>query len=571
MEKLVKHNYRVPFAIAHPELLKEWAFEKNIDVSPFVITAGSSKKVWWKCSVCGFEWETKIYTRHEGKGCPRCAIEHKVSFPEKAIFFYLQKYYQVVENQKFLEINNMELDIFIPKIKIAVEYDGGRWHQNVERDLKKDLLCKNAGIAIIHIRDPYCPELTNTSSKSIHLSNYSDKELEKAIKLLCSYIGIKSVDVDIDRDRIEIYKLLQLRKKNNSLAIKNPVLAKEWNYKRNTGLSPESISWKSRKKVWWKCSICGYEWQAALNGRSRGDGCPACAGLVLLSGFNDLQTKFPDIAKEWHPTKNFPLKPNNVIFNSFEKVWWKCSVCGFEWQAVINNRVYRHFNCKRCSALLTGKANSIPKNEKHSLLSNNLLLQEWNYERNEKVDFKDIAVNSNKKVWWKCSVCGYEWQAFISNRNRGAGCPVCKNRRVISGVNDLVTTDPEMAKDWDYSKNDILPNSITNNSSKKVWWKCHTCGYEWQASPNSRKGCKKCSYITRALKLMKPQKGESLEEVFPEVAKKWDFSKNVNYGPSQVKPKSGKKVWWRCNKCGYEWEERIQQMTERGNCPNCKS
>ena len=304
MEKLVKHNYRVPFAIAHPELLKEWAFEKNIDVSPFVITAGSSKKVWWKCSVCGFEWETKIYTRHEGKGCPRCAIEHKVSFPEKAIFFYLQKYYQVVENQKFLEINNMELDIFIPKIKIAVEYDGGRWHQNVERDLKKDLLCKNAGIAIIHIRDPYCPELTNTSSKSIHLSNYSDKELEKAIKLLCSYIGIKSVDVDIDRDRIEIYKLLQLRKKNNSLAIKNPVLAKEWNYKRNTGLSPESISWKSRKKVWWKCSICGYEWQAALNGRSRGDGCPACAGLVLLSGFNDLQTKFPDIAKEWHPTKN---------------------------------------------------------------------------------------------------------------------------------------------------------------------------------------------------------------------------------------------------------------------------
>lgn len=70
---------------------------------------------------------------------------------------------------------------------------------------------------------------------------------------------------------------------------------------------------------------------------------------------------------------------------------------------------------------------------------------------------------------------------------------------------------------------------------------------------------------------MKPQKGESLEEVFPEIAKKWDFAKNDKFKPSQVKPKSGKKVWWRCNVCGYEWEEVIQQMTERGKCPNCKS
>ena len=310
-----------------------------------------------------------------------------------------------------------------------------------------------------------------------------------------------------------------------------------------------------------------------MSGRSSGDGCPACAGLALLSGFNDLQTKYPDIAKEWHPTKNYPLKPDNVIFNSFEKVWWKCSVCGFEWQAVINNRVYRHFKCKRCSALSTGKSNSIPKNENSSLLSNSLLISEWNYDKNGKVDFKDVAVNSNKKVWWKCNTCGYEWQAAISKRNKGTGCPVCKNRQVISGVNDLLTTNPEMANDWDYSKNVISPNSITNNSSKKVWWKCRVCGYEWQASPNSRRGrgCKKCSYVTRALKLMKPQKGESLEEVFPEIAKKWDFVKNDKFKPSQVKPKSGKKVWWRCNVCGYEWEEVIQQMTERGKCPNCKS
>lgn len=247
MEKLIKHTKRASLALEHPELLKEWNFEKNIDVSPFVVTAGSSTKVWWKCSVCGFEWQTKIYTRHEGKGCPRCAIEYKVSFPEKAIFFYLQKYYQVLVNQKLPEINNMELDIFIPKHKIAVEYDGGRWHQSIERDLKKDLLCKNAGIFLFHIRDQYCPELTNTSSKSIYLSNYSDKELEKAIIKLCSFLGLNSVDVDINRDRTEIFKLLQLRKKESSLAKKNPDLAQEWNYDKNTGLSPESISWKSRK------------------------------------------------------------------------------------------------------------------------------------------------------------------------------------------------------------------------------------------------------------------------------------------------------------------------------------
>ena len=55
----------------------------------------------------------------------------------------------------------------------------------------------------------------------------------------------------------------------------NPVLAKEWNYEKNDGLSPADVTPNSHKTVWWKCSE-GHEWQAAIGNRHRGNGCPKC-------------------------------------------------------------------------------------------------------------------------------------------------------------------------------------------------------------------------------------------------------------------------------------------------------
>lgn len=86
----------------------------------------------------------------------------------------------------------------------------------------------------------------------------------------------------------------------------------------------------SKKKIWWKCDK-GHEWQATLDSRSKGHGCPYCSGRYAETGVNDLQTLRPDIAQYWHPNKNGSVFPNTVTIASGVKYWW-LGKCGHEWQ-----------------------------------------------------------------------------------------------------------------------------------------------------------------------------------------------------------------------------------------------
>ena len=124
------------------------------------------------------------------------------------------------------------------------------------------------------------------------------------------------------------------------------------------------------------------------------------------------------------------------------------------------------------------------------------LVNEWNEARNRDVKPADVLAGSNQRVWWKCSVCGYEWQAAIHSRSNGIGCPLCANKAVVEGVNDLATTRPDLTEEWLYSKNTVLPSEVTIGSGKKVWWQCGTCGHEWLATIASRTngtGCPMCA------------------------------------------------------------------------------
>ena len=102
--------------------------------------------------------------------------------------------------------------------------------------------------------------------------------------------------------------------------------------------------------------------------------------------------------------------------------------------------------------------------------------------------------SSAKRVWWKCSK-GHEWQACLSHRNKGSGCPYCSGRYAIKGDNDLQTVNPTLANDWNFEKNDgLTPMDVLPNSNKKVWWKCSE-GHEWQAriaDRNKGRGCPIC-------------------------------------------------------------------------------
>lgn len=137
------------------------------------------------------------------------------------------------------------------------------------------------------------------------------------------------------------------------------------------------------------------------------------------------------------------------------------------------------------------------KKEKQYVIDNARLMEEWNWAKNDELglDPQGLTIGSEKKAWWRCEK-GHEWLASIANRNKGRGCAVCSNRRVLEGYNDLQTINPQLASEWNYEKNEgLTPNEIMPNSGKKVWWKCRK-GHEWQSkiiNRNHGNGCPFCS------------------------------------------------------------------------------
>ena len=179
----------------------------------------------------------------------------------------------------------------------------------------------------------------------------------------------------------------------------------------------------------------------------------------------------------------------------------------------------------------------------------------------------NLTCGSNVKVLWKCKKCGHKWITRISERSRGKGCPCCSGRKVYI-ENCLATVNPELAKEWNYEKNgNLTPNDVTISSGKKVWWKClKNPKHEWEATISNRtngKGCPCCSGRKSCLE-------NCLATVNPELAKEWNYEKNINLTPNDVTISSGKKVWWKCLKNSkHEWESRISNRTNGRGCPHC--
>ena len=453
-----------------PNFLKEWNYVKNT-VLPDQIIARSGKKYWWICEL-GHEWQASPLDRAYGRGCPICSKERKVSIGEKTILYYVMKNYngKIIPNYRSKLINNKELDIYLPKLKIGIEYDGVYFHKNRTRDLLKDNICNGKGIKVFHVAE--CRNKNEIKGNYIYFNINRENNFEWALKELLKIIFLKTneYDVNISRDRASIYNLLDYSIKEQSLAKNYPKLSKEWHPVKNGKLKPELVSCGSDKKVWWLCSK-GHEWEAVISSRVSGVGCPFCSGNRVIKGENDLLTLYPLIAAEWHPTKNGDLKPNEVAIKSNKKVWWLCSK-GHEWETTIGDRTIGGNGCPFCSnnKLLVGFNDLKTKNPE--------LVKEWHPTKNGDLKPENFFPNSHKKVWWICPK-GHEYESYIIYRNNGTVCPICSCKIIIKGINDLETLNPNLAKYWDYKRNKEKPSEVSIKSGKRVWWFCSKCKSSW--------------------------------------------------------------------------------------------
>lgn len=332
---------------------------------------------------------------------------------------------------------------------------------------------------------------------------------------------------------------------DKSLYAMRPKLAAEWSEK-NLPLTPKDISYGSNKVVWWK-GLCGHEWQTSVKARSHGENCPFCSGARVLSGFNDLATKFPEIASEWSP-ENGLLQPTMVMAGSHRKVLWRCKR-GHEWSASIKSRTVNGTGCPYCSnnAVLPGYndlASRFPE-----------IAAEWS-EKNLPLTPQEVTSACNRKAWWR-GKCGHEWYALISSRSAGHGCPYCNDHKVLAGFNDFATLHPELAEEWSEKNGSTKPSELPENKDGLFWWKCKTCGGEYRAMLASRTKGTSCLYCSGR----RVQAGlNDLATTDPELAAEWDYELNGEITPKEVFRTSKKLYWWKC-KQGHSWKAKVSERT----------
>jgi len=126
---------------------------------------------------------------------------------------------------------------------------------------------------------------------------------------------------------------------------------------------------------------------------------------------------------------------------------------------------------------------------------NPVLAKEWHPTKNGSLTPRDVGSYSHKKVWWICS-SGHEWEALISNRSSGTGCPYCSGRRASEDY-CLETINPVLAKEWHPTKNgNLTPRDVTPGCEKKVWWICKN-KHVWKASIHNRNYVSGCPFCVK--------------------------------------------------------------------------
>lgn len=175
--------------------------------------------------------------------------------------------------------------MYLPDLKIGIEYDGAYFNNTDAAKIKenrKNEILKENDITLIRIKEiKDTSGIMDNNSNVIYTKIYqTDLDLSNMIKELIKRINyIKNsdyhVDIDITLDRSDIFNQYINLEKEKSLLKVNPSVAEEWHPKKNEKLLPEHVTPSSNKKVWWLCKE-GHEWEAVINSRNKGSGCPVC-------------------------------------------------------------------------------------------------------------------------------------------------------------------------------------------------------------------------------------------------------------------------------------------------------
>ena len=441
-----------------PEIAKEWDLEKNNGISPREVSPFTHNSYWWICPK-GHSYKKKVIQRtklHKPVDCPKCIKAHSTSFPEQAIYYYVKKCFpSAINRYKEPFEDGMELDIYIPFYKLGIEYDGIAFHNDIDqhnRELKKYLACKQLGIRLVRIKES--KDTWNDTADDIYFvsKRMKDRDFSAFLSVLFSSLFPFHMHTFTGTD------------------------SKEEFMNRHYGFPTDFNVSRDRPKIL----------------------------EYLVDVEHSFGNQHPELAAMWCAEGNGTLTPFMFTSGSNYKATWMCPKCGGTWKSPIASIVSRNVkSCPKCTMRENGKTITKVKTANNGCLAekSEKLLKQWDFEGNGDLSPYEVPLNYSIKVAWKCDKCGYKWSSSPNTRvrsDKGSDCPHCTGRVALSGVDDLETLYPEIAKEWDYKMNKgTLPSQIKPYTNKKYYWICPTCSNSYATYPGNRvKGssCPVCAH-----------------------------------------------------------------------------
>lgn len=257
-------------------------------------------------------------------------------------------------------------------------------------------------------------------------------------------------------------------------------LLAEFHPSKNGELRLDQISLDDSRQVWWRCSLNSeHFWKASLAARRRGrDCCPMCSGRSVVYP-TSISSLFPDIAAEWHPSRNQGRSPDTVEANSKQAAWWQCRESPEHvWQATPYSRTVKGVGCLFCDDERVTVSESLlgrfPK-----------VAAEWHPYKNGARCPDEIRPDSRLRAAWQClKDPKHSWRESVQHRTEsGSGCPYCGISRSTRSTL-LRSSYPDLAAEWHPFKNPTaIPWSVRVDSEDAAWWRCKShLSHVWEAT-----------------------------------------------------------------------------------------
>jgi hypothetical protein len=205
----------------------------------------------------------------------------------------------------------------------------------------------------------------------------------------------------------------------NDITTTHPTIAAEIHPDYAKGHPPARISAGSEVRPEWLCPTCGRTYKMTAYDRTHGEGCDPCRRARLRASKDNLAVTHPQIAAQWHPSRNNGPGPEEYTHGSNEVVIWLCQTSAAHWYPQRIDRKVAGYGCSLCSSRqLVLRVNDLATTDP-------LLVMEFHPTLNGAKN-PELMFAGNEPYYWKCLAAGHVKKQNVPNRRKSRGCVDCE-------------------------------------------------------------------------------------------------------------------------------------------------